>query len=109
MKEITPKEITPEELQVLLAGDDPPVVLDVRESWERQICAIAGSLHVPLPSLPQRFTELPADRVIAVVCHHGMRSAMAADFLLLEGIEAVNVAGGMDRWAREIDGAMARY
>ena len=103
------KEITPTELQTLLAGDDPPVVLDVREAWEVGICAIDGALHIPLRSLPQRMTDIPAERVIAVVCHHGMRSAMAAGFLLESGIEAVNVAGGMDRWAREIDGAMARY
>lgn len=103
------KQITPAELQVLLAGDDPPLVLDVRETWERQICAIDGSLHIPLRSLPQRFRELPGDRVVAVVCHHGMRSAMAAGFLLQEGIEAVNVEGGVDRWSREVEEGMARY
>ena len=103
------KEITPTELQALLAEKDPPVVLDVREGWERQICAIDGSLHIPLQLLPQRLTDIPAGRVVAVVCHHGMRSAMAAGFLLEKGIDAVNVGGGMDRWAREIDGAMARY
>ena len=103
------KEITPTELQTLLAGDDPPVVLDVRETWELQICAIEGSLHIPLRSLPQRFRELPDDRVVAVVCHHGMRSAMAAGFLLLEGIDAVNVDGGVDRWAAEVEGGMPRY
>lgn len=103
------KEITPTELQTLLAGDAPPVVLDVREAWELGICAIGGALHIPLRSLPQRMTDIPAGRVIAVICHHGMRSAMAAGFLLEHGLEAVNVAGGMDRWAREIDGAMARY
>ena len=103
------KEITPTELQTLLAGDDPPVVLDVRETWELQICAIEGSLHIPLRSLPQRFRELPGDRVVAVVCHHGMRSAMAAGFLLREGIDAVNVDGGVDRWAAEVEGGMPRY
>jgi rhodanese-related sulfurtransferase len=103
------KEISPTELQVLLAGDDPPLVLDVRETWEWQICAIEGSLHIPLRSLPQRFSELPGHRVVAVVCHHGMRSAMAAGFLLQEGIEAVNVEGGVDRWAREVESGMPRY
>jgi rhodanese-related sulfurtransferase len=103
------KQITPAELQVLLAGGDPPLVLDVREAWELQICAIGGSLHIPLRSLPQRFRELPGDRVVAVVCHHGMRSAMAAGFLLQEGIDAVNVDGGVDRWSREVEEGMPRY
>ena len=102
-------ELTPSELQSLLRGDEPPVVLDVREGWEREICAIEGSLHIPLRSLPQRLADVPTGRAVAVVCHHGVRSAMAAGFLLERGIDAVNVGGGMDRWAREIDGAMARY
>ena len=103
------KEITPSELRNLLAADDPPLVLDVRERWELQICVLPGSLHIPLQTLPQRLPEIPADRVVAVICHHGMRSAMAAGFLEQSGIEAVNVSGGVDRWARDVEHGMARY
>jgi rhodanese-related sulfurtransferase len=102
-------EITPSELRTLLAGDDPPVVLDVRETWETAICAIEGSLRIPMHLLPQRLAEIPTSRTVAVLCHHGMRSAMAAGFLLENGIEAVNVGGGIDLWAREVDLRMARY
>jgi rhodanese-related sulfurtransferase len=102
-------DIGPTELHALLAGADPPLVLDVREPWETQICAIAGSLQIPLRWLPQRLFDIPTDRLIAVVCHRGVRSAMAAGFLEQEGIEAVNVAGGIDAWAREVEGEMARY
>ncbi len=102
-------EISPIELHALLGGDDPPLILDVREPWETQICAIPGALHIPLQSLPQRLGEVPTDRVVAVLCHHGMRSAMATDFLAREGVNAVNVSGGIDGWARAVELGMARY
>ena len=102
-------EITPTELHTLLSGDAPPVVLDVREPWETQICMIPGSLQIPMGSLPHRLQDIPGDRVVAVVCHHGVRSAMAASFLADEGLQAVNVSGGIDEWARAIDREMARY
>jgi rhodanese-related sulfurtransferase len=102
-------EISPAELHALLGGDDPPLILDVRERWETQLCAMPGALLIPLQSLPQRLGEIPTDRMIAVICHHGMRSAMAADFLSQEGVTAVNVSGGIDEWAREVDTGMDRY
>jgi rhodanese-related sulfurtransferase len=102
-------DISATELHLLLAGDDPPLVLDVREPWETQICVINGSLQIPLRSLPQRLHDIPTGRIVAVVCHHGMRSAMAAGFLEQEGVEAVNVEGGIDAWAREVERGMARY
>jgi rhodanese-related sulfurtransferase len=34
---------------------------------------------------------------------------MAAGFLLQEGIDAVNVDGGVDRWSREVEEGMPRY
>jgi rhodanese-related sulfurtransferase len=102
-------EITPAELRTLLAGDDPPLVLDVREPWETAICTIEGSLQVPMHLLPHRLPEIPTSRTVAVICHHGMRSAMAAGFLLEEGVEAINVGGGIDLWAREVDLTMSRY
>lgn len=97
-------EITPSQLESMLRGDDPPVVLDVREPWETEICRVEGSQLIPMRSLPQRLQEIPRDRTIAVICHAGMRSHMVAEWLLSQGIEAVSVAGGIDAWP-----GMARY
>ena len=102
-------ELTPSELHALLAGGDPPLVLDVREPWEREICALDGALEIPLGSLSRRIHEIPPGRTVAVICHHGVRSALAAGLLLREGWDAVNVTGGIDRWARDVDGTMIRY
>jgi len=102
-------EITPKQLEAMLRGDDPPVIVDVREPWETEICRIEGSQLIPMSSLPQRLQEIPRGRTIAVVCHAGMRSYQAAAWLLAQGIEAVSVAGGIDEWAVDVEPGMERY
>lgn len=85
-------------------------VLDVREPWEVAICAFEGSLNVPMRDLPPRLPDLPRDRPLVVVCHHGMRSYQVAAWLRRHGLgNAVNLAGGIDAWARLVDPAMPSY
>jgi rhodanese-related sulfurtransferase len=103
------REITPTELQQLLAGDNPPALIDVREEGEAAICSIEGSTLIPMNTLPQRLQELPRDRAVALYCHAGMRSMMAGQWLSQQGFDALSLAGGIDRWAREIEPEMARY
>jgi rhodanese-related sulfurtransferase len=91
-------EITPAQLESMLADADPPAVLDVREAWELEICRVEGAQEIPMRSLPQRLQELPRGRTIAVVCHAGARSYMVAEWLLAQGYEAVSVAGGVNAW-----------
>ena len=102
-----PFEISVEEL----AGHEGPItVLDVREAWEREVCRLESSLAIPLPELPQRLAELPREGMLVVLCHHGMRSAHAAGWLRANGYRnAVNLAGGIDAWARRIDPTMGTY
>jgi rhodanese-related sulfurtransferase len=101
-------EIAPRELQALLERQNVTLI-DVREPWEAEICAIAGGTLVPMRSLPQRLQEIPPDKPVALYCHHGVRSLMAAGFLANHGYEALSLAGGIARWAVEIDPEMARY
>jgi rhodanese-related sulfurtransferase len=89
---------------------DSVVILDVREPWELDICQLPDSLCIPLTSLPGRLEELPRDGTLVVLCHHGMRSAHAVQWLRANGFpQAVNLAGGIDAWARQIDPAMRTY
>jgi len=86
------------------------VVLDVREPAELAICALEGALHVPMAEIPARTGELPLDRPLVVVCHHGVRSRAVVDFLRRAGFDnALNLDGGVDAWALEIDPSMPRY
>lgn len=106
---MNPREITPVELQQMLSTADPVTLIDVREPQEAAVCTIEGSTLIPLNSLPQRLQEIPAERPVVLYCHHGMRSMHAARFLARNGYDAISLAGGIDRWAVEIDRNMARY
>lgn len=87
-----------------------PVIVDVREPWEREICAFDGALTIPMGELPGRWEEVPAGEPVVVVCHHGVRSLHATVWLRHQGVAgAVSLRGGIDAWAREIDPAMACY
>ena len=78
---------------------DGLLVLDVREDDEWQAGHVAGSVHVPLMELGQRYAELPRSGQTLVVCRVGSRSAYAAGFLIQQGIDAVNLEGGLVAWA----------
>lgn len=97
-------------LERLRALGEELVIVDVREPWEREICAIEGSVGVPLGELPARVGELRAASTLVLVCHHGMRSLEAALWLRRQGLEnAVSLKGGIDAWASEREPGMRRY
>ncbi|MGZ7079269.1 MAG: rhodanese-like domain-containing protein [Thermoanaerobaculia bacterium] len=92
----------------LLAADGVTLI-DVREPWESQICSIEGGTLLPMNSLPQRLQDIPQELPVALYCHHGIRSLMAAQFLSTYGFEALSLAGGIAQWAEEMDPGMQRY
>lgn len=92
-----------------LESEALPMILDVREDWERDIARLNGTVDIPLGALPDRAGELPKDRRIVVMCHHGGRSARATEWLRQQGYEATNLTGGIDAYAERIDPAIARY
>ena len=106
-----PAEIPVEEARRLLgAREDRPILLDVREPYEVQICRIEGSEHVPMRSVPGRLDSLPRGRRILVLCHHGDRSRRVTEFLRARGFPAAsNVQGGIAAWAERIDPSLRRY
>jgi rhodanese-related sulfurtransferase len=110
MSDPVPLQIGVDELDGWRGSARPVAILDVREPWERDICALAGSIDIPMAELPDRLGELPTDRTLVVVCHHGMRSLQATQWLRAHGHAlACNLQGGIDAWASQIDGAMKRY
>lgn len=103
------QEISPRELAQRLRHEKL-TLLDVREPWEFEHCHIEGSLLVPLGELPARLDGLPRELPIVTVCHHGMRSHHAAEFLLAQGYpDVVNLRGGIHRWANEVEPRMPQY
>lgn len=85
------------------------VLLDVREPSELALARVEGALHVPMRDLPARLAEVPRDRPVLVMCHHGARSQAVADWLRPQGFDALNVAGGIAAWADEVDEGIGRY
>ena len=74
-------------------------LVDVRQPDEFQQAHIAGARLIPLGDVPDRAAELPTDETVYVVCRSGNRSGRAVEFLRHQGIDAVNVTGGMIAWA----------
>jgi len=82
-----------------LAGDHPPMLLDVRNPREWATRHIEGSVNVPLNHLQERIAEIPRDRRIAVHCAGGYRSSIAASILHQHGItHLIEMAGGLAAW-----------
>lgn len=102
--------ISPKELKSRLDKGDKLVLLDVRDQWEYDLAKLTGSILIPLATLPQSMAKLNRDTEIIAICHHGMRSADATNFLLQQGFANVkNLVGGIDAWSTQVDGTVARY
>ena len=102
--------ITVTELKRRLDVDDRLLLVDVRETYERDIAQVPGAKLIPLGELPARMSELDSAQEIALLCKNGQRSAQALRTLQEAGFSKLfNVAGGIDAWAKEIDTAVPKY
>jgi rhodanese-related sulfurtransferase len=107
---MTIKHLTATELKNKIQQGDPLFLLDVREPHEFKYANIANSVLIPLNQIPQRLAELDPEQEIVVICHHGMRSQQAANFLEGSGFKYItNLKGGIDAWSLECDSSVARY
>ncbi|MBI3789853.1 MAG: molybdopterin-synthase adenylyltransferase MoeB [Gemmatimonadetes bacterium] len=103
-----PDELAPADAVPRLAAG--AFLLDVREPFEAEIAAIGGATLVPMRQVPQRLAEIPRDRDVIVHCHHGMRSRSVVEYLRSQGYTRIaNLAGGIDRWSRDVDPGVPTY
>ena len=78
---------------------DDAVMVDVRERNEWVAGHAPDALFIPMGDLPGQLEALPiSDEPLAIVCRSGNRSGRVVAWLALQGIDAVNVAGGMQAW-----------
>lgn len=89
-------EVSPEEAIAQVA--EGTLLVDVREQHEWDAGHAPDARFLPLSELQERVGELPTDTRFLVVCLSGGRSARATAFLRGQGLDAVNVAGGMTAW-----------
>ena len=109
------ENISVRELKSLLdAGADDLLLLDVRMPQEAEIASIPGAVLVPLDQIENgsaidQVRQLSAGKRLYAHCKLGGRSAKALIALKREGIEGINVSGGIDAWSQEIDSSVQRY
>lgn len=105
------RELSVSELNEQLANQIITSVLDVREDYELNLAKLEGAIHIPMGMIPRNIHLIPRDLSIAVMCHHGMRSASVIRYLQQEHQfeNLYNVSGGIEAWAREVDDSVGRY
>jgi monothiol glutaredoxin len=85
------------------------VLVDVRPADERALAAV----NAPFRTLDDGIAALealPQDTPIAFLCHHGQRSAQAAEHFRGLGFREVhNVVGGIEAWSNEVDSGVPHY
>jgi rhodanese-related sulfurtransferase len=89
-------EIDVESLERFLAAGAP--LIDVRQPDEYAEVHVPGAVLIPLAQVPERVDEVPRDAPVYVICRSGNRSRTASAFLIEQGIDATNVAGGTLAW-----------
>jgi adenylyltransferase/sulfurtransferase len=100
-------EITPIEFEKIR---DQVQLIDVREPHEYEISRIDGARLIPLGELMTRVNELDSADQIVLQCRSGARSAQAQQLLWDAGFrKTYNLAGGINRYAREVDPSVPTY
>ena len=87
-----------------------PLLIDVREPWEFEICQLDDSVNIPMAQVPRHLSTFATAKVSVVICHHGVRSLHVIQYLQQQGIkDLINLEGGVDAWARQVDINMPLY
>lgn len=103
-EQITVPEMSVADLRTAIVGAAAPLLLDIREQSEWNQVRIPADdqhhvLHIPMNTIPAHLDDLPREQPIVVICAHGSRSYSVAHYLLEQGFQAVNLTGGITRWA----------
>ena len=105
------REFSAEQLKTYLdTCDEQPLLLDVRQPWEFDVCKLDNSVLVPMSTIPSNVESLDTNRETVVICHHGIRSRSVGRFLEQSGFSnIINLSGGMAQWAKTVDTKMPTY
>ena len=103
-------EKEPLEVMELLENNSDPVFVDVREKWEFDYCHIPSSIHISVTDIRNNISRLERTRPLILVCHNGRRSReIGKDLIDLGFNNVINLKGGIDQWADDIDNSMPKY
>jgi adenylyltransferase/sulfurtransferase len=102
-------EVTPAEFVARRDRGEALTLLDVREPWELDVASVPGVLHIPMGDVAERIGEIDRSRQVVVLCRSGRRSLEVAKYLQQNGFDAVNLAGGVLAWSRDVDATIPTY
>ncbi|HAO25685.1 MULTISPECIES: rhodanese-like domain-containing protein [unclassified Methylophaga] len=88
------------------------ILIDVREAHELANGMLENAQHMPMNSIPAHVGELEMakESPIVLICRSGQRSAQVGQYLEQLGFsDVINLDGGMNAWAAEIDSSMKVY
>jgi len=90
--------VAPAELQARIAGEAPPLVLDVRTADEYAAGHVPGAVLIPHDELAARIGELGAPREVIVYCRTGRRSGLVEPVLEAHGFQVSQLEGSWQAW-----------
>lgn len=99
--------ISPKDAAQIIASAAAPVLIDVREPGELEICRLDGAVNMPVGKLARQLASLDPAGDYLVFCRSGVRSARAVQILDAAGFTSVrHIEGGLLRWSRDVDPAL---
>ena len=83
-------------------------IIDIRLPHELAMGSLPGAVFIPLAKLISAMEGLDPAKETVLVCKNGENSEIAAIELLEQGYKGslVNLAGGMNAWARDVNSSM---
>jgi rhodanese-related sulfurtransferase len=106
-------QFSPEHLGSLVAklhGAETPLLIDVREPWEFEICHLPEAVLLNESNMDEVVKKIENAKLSVVYCHHGVRSLNAALYFRSQGyLDVYSLQGGVDLYSRVVDTSLARY
>ena len=113
------QEVSAIEYLQLRERNEPHVLLDVRVPEQVDICALSGSINIPMKLLAKRIDEVAelsdGSKPVYCICRRGILSVAATQLLTQHLSEhpkiksVVNIKGGLEAWGRTVDPSFPKY
>ena len=106
------KQMTPIQIRDDLDMGIKLTLIDVREWGELQYGMLTNAIHIPMKMITARINVLKQlkDTPIVLICRSGKRSNQVGQYLECAGFnDIINLTGGMNAWAVNIDKSMTVY
>ncbi len=104
------RDVDPAELADRIKQGELLTLIDVRDPVEQQVSALPGAVAIPLEKLGQRMKTMDPQEEYVLFCRTGVRSARGVRQMLAAGFPHVlNMVGGINAWADQVDPSLRKY